>query len=643
MKNESAVRSISESPDMLVKNTAQEKAEISISKQTSLLYEIDEALTRLQVGAYTVFFAIKVRIPEVLQRLKASTDEQKRLLAKESATRVQEKTNFVVGGYRLMRKLMFSTRHCRETQLKLLANILRENADTEYGKKHKFSKVDTLADFRNAVPINTYNDLERYIERHLKGEADVLMPGTPCYYATTSGSTGKSKFIPVTKKMEASSHEGSARLWSFSLYNNVPAAFAGSWVIIVSPAVEGYAPDGTPFGSISGQYIKNLSENIRKKYVVPYEVYEIKDYEARYYSILLLSMADDNVTLLSSTNPSTLSLLAKKGNEHSKRLLKDIRQGTLDPDLHIEPEIRTLVESRLRPDPQRADKLLRCMQNDPDGELKPVHYWPKLEAVACWTGGNSKVFLDKMKHWYGEVRLKDLGFLASEIRGSIPLTTESSEGVLTIDENFFEFVEAEKFNSGNHDYLLADELEVGKRYYLYFTNNAGLYRYDINDIVEVKGFVNGTPTIDFIQKGKGVTNITGEKIYEQQVLLAVQKAEEKHRIKLAFFQVQARVELSRYDLFCEFETDSLNKAKKLAFLQEVETQLQLLNLEYKTKRKSLRLDAMQLHVLAENSFETFKKFRVKQGVREAQLKTVPLSADFSLTESLKVVDVITIS
>ena len=190
---------------------------------------------------------------------------------------------------------------------------------------------------------------------------------------------------------------------------------------------------------------------------------------------------------------------------------------------------------------------------------------------------------------------------------------------------------------------MADELEVGKRYYLYFTNNAGLYRYDINDIVEVKGFVNGTPTIDFIQKGKGVTNITGEKIYEQQVLLAVQKAEEKHRIKLAFFQVQARVELSRYDLFCEFETDSLNKAKKLAFLQEVETQLQLLNLEYKTKRKSLRLDAMQLHVLAENSFETFKKFRVKQGVREAQLKTVPLSADFSLTESLKVVDVITIS
>ena len=58
------------------------------------------------------------------------------------------------------------------------------------------------------------------------------------------------------------------------------------------------------------------------------------------------------------------------------------------------------------------------------------------------------------------------------------------------------------------------------------STQTGLYRYFMNDIVRVTGKFHETPTIQFVQKGKGVTNITGEKLYESQVIQAVLSAED---------------------------------------------------------------------------------------------------------------------
>ncbi|TMN46198.1 GH3 auxin-responsive promoter family protein, partial [Pseudoalteromonas piscicida] len=107
----------------------------------------------------------------------------------------------------------------------------------------------------------------------------------------------------------------------------------------------------------------------------------------------------------------------------------------------------------------------------------------------------------------------DLGYLASEIRGSVPLDLNRGDGVLTIEDNFFEFIRTDEIDNANPKTYLADEIELGSQYYLFFTNKAGLYRYNINDIVQVTGFVGNTPKFVFVQKGKGITNITGEKIY----------------------------------------------------------------------------------------------------------------------------------
>src|SRR4029450_7237201 len=83
---------------------------------------------------------------------------------------------------------------------------------------------------------------------------------------------------------------------------------------------------------------------------------------------------------------------------------------------------------------------------------------------------------------------------------------------------------AEDRKPEGRELLRVEQLQVGQRYFVYVTNASGLYRYEMNDIVEVAGYHGRTPLLRFIQKGKGVVSFTGEKLYEVQVITSVDKA-----------------------------------------------------------------------------------------------------------------------
>lgn len=544
-----------------------------------------------------------------------------------------------VTGEKLSTRFQFKMQHCRERQLLLLKDILEENKDTEFGKKHQFSDIKTVDEFRNKVAVNTYDSLEDYVTRQTKGESDVLVKGQPVSYATTSGTTGTPKYIPITKRAQLESHQNISRIFSHSILTECPEAFDGTILTIVSPAEEGKTPDGTIFGSTSGQLILSMNKVVQDKYTIPYDVLTLENYEARNYCIILLGIHNP-VSMLSTANPSTLSLLAKQGNQWKDQLIEDTEKGLLSPDLDIPTSIRDQIQERLSSNPELADKLRLAIYKDPENKLRPKHYWPNLNLITCWTGGNSNVFIREMKDWYGEVKIRDLGYLASEIRGSIPLSCEDSSGVLTIGENFFEFVKVTDIDQSHPHFYLADELEVGERYYIFFTTKAGLYRYNINDIIEVTGYYHSTPKIIFVQKGKGVTNITGEKLYEQQLLNAVTQSEKICEITTKFFVCQANAKKSRYDFYVEFEDKSLSDEDKHNFISEIENQLVVTNLEYATKLKSLRLRPITLFELGNDSFEAFKNWRVANGIREAQFKITPLVSDDSFLDPLTVIHVI---
>jgi len=514
----------------------------------------------------------------------------------------------------------------RGSQIKLLKKILDRNADTEFGKKYGFKDIKTFEDFQNKLPIFEYEDLRPYIERHCKGESNVLIKEKPFLYATTSGTTGKPKYLPITKTTAKNGHTAVSRIWLYNYSMNAKNMFSGRILAIVSPAVEGYVEDGTAFGSTSGHMYKSIPQIIRKKYVIPSFIMGVADYTAKYYAILLLGLRERNITYLSSANPSTIYLLCQKMNEWKDLLISDIEHGTISDSINLQKEEREELLQYHEADPDRANELRKLY--DTYKILRPSEIWPNLRTIGCWTGGNAGNFIKSMKSYFtDDTQIRDIGYLASELRGSIPIYPGDTSGILTIQENFFEFAEVEAWNNGVKDQLkMVHQLEVGKSYYLFMTNNSGLYRYNMNDIIKVTGYFLTTPMIVFLQKGKGVCNITGEKLYESQIMEAVEKTKEEMNLPLVFYFLYANVEQKCYEMIAEFskEIDAENEEK---LLLSIETKLKKINIEYKAKRDSLRLGAIVLKKISSGSFNNYKARKVKEGQREGQFKMVILSSD----------------
>jgi phenylacetate-coenzyme A ligase PaaK-like adenylate-forming protein len=87
--------------------------------------------------------------------------------------------------------------NCQE---KLMHEFTATAKNTLFGKDHFFSAIKTYDDFKQHVPLRNYEELLPYIEKIKSGETDVLWKGRPVYFGKTSGTTSKTKFIPVTKE-----------------------------------------------------------------------------------------------------------------------------------------------------------------------------------------------------------------------------------------------------------------------------------------------------------------------------------------------------------------------------------------------------------------------------------------------------------
>ncbi|MGB2601270.1 MAG: GH3 auxin-responsive promoter family protein [Candidatus Omnitrophota bacterium] len=536
--------------------------------------------------------------------------------------------------------LMFeeTTKDPMKSQEKVLFEYLKRNKHTEYGGRHNFAGIKSIEDYRKNVPLNDYLSLEQYIEKMKKGEDNILTVDKPILFGTTSGTTGRQKYIPVTEYSRVKKID-LMDLWVYYISKDHPDIFDGKILAIVSPEVEGYTESGVAYGAESGHGYRNMTDVVKSLYVLPYEVLDIKDYDSKYYCILRLALME-KVTTIASMNPSTIVLLCQKLNELKDDLIKDIDNGTLKEDLKISSELRAMLEERLEPAPERAVelRLIFCEKK----ELLPKEVWPKIQLIECWKGGTVGVYLKEFPKYFGEVPIRDFGYLASELRGSVPITDEGAGGILAINSNFYEFIPKEDMGKREKRVLLCDQLKEGEEYFIIITTPAGLYRYNIDDIVRVTGFFNKTPVIEFVQKGLNVTSVTGEKLYESQVCEAVHKAVDHLDVPIKFFTacVQSGSPFC-YQFLVEFMQNPPSQ-KKEEFIKFVDEELCRLNCEYETKRKSQRLSHPVLKVVKNGEFDKYRKKRVDEGAHDGQFKICELTCSMDFHEHFDIEEHMTI-
>ena len=95
----------------------------------------------------------------------------------------------------------FFKNHPIETQKETLTQLIEQASNTEWGKKYDFKSIRTLSEFKDRLPVQTYEDIEPYINRLRNGEQNIFWPSEIKWFAKSSGTTNsKSKFIPVSKE-----------------------------------------------------------------------------------------------------------------------------------------------------------------------------------------------------------------------------------------------------------------------------------------------------------------------------------------------------------------------------------------------------------------------------------------------------------
>src|SRR5262249_4122951 len=148
--------------------------------------------------------------------------------------------------------------------------------------------------------------------------------------------------------------------------------------------------------------------------------------------------------------------LGEKLAEHADELIEDVRKGTVNPDYLPEGTPPELTEG-LEPNPRRAEELESLRRSS--GTLIPIEVWPNLQLLSCWKGGTTPLYLRKLPELYGDTPTRDLGYMASEGRGSTPLANSGAAGVLNVTSHFYEFLPEADRDNPDATFLTCDQLE----------------------------------------------------------------------------------------------------------------------------------------------------------------------------------------
>ena len=153
------------------------------------------------------------------------------------------------------------TDHAGELQEGVLRRLIRMASNTEWGKKYDYASIRTYEDFKNRLPIQTYEEIKPYVTRLRAGEQNLLWPSTIRWFAKSSGTTNdKSKFLPVSKESLQDTHyQGGKDAVAIYLGQNPESRFFSGKGLILGGS---HSPNLNSNHSLVGDLSAILIENI---------------------------------------------------------------------------------------------------------------------------------------------------------------------------------------------------------------------------------------------------------------------------------------------------------------------------------------------------------------------------------------------
>lgn len=510
----------------------------------------------------------------------------------------------------------------RKTQVKILLEILKTNKNTEYLKNFETesqilnieNEKELIEKFQNKIPVVNYEGIKEFVEKEKSGENNVLLSDKIKLFELTSGSTSDVKYIPYTEKFLKSYMNG-VFAWIYNLYQNNKRLFLGSSYWSVSPILKreavtsggirvGIEDDTSYFDKVSAFFLNKL-------FTVPKEIKNIQNMEDFLLITAVFLLLSENLAMISVWSPSFLMILLDFIEKNHKVICQIVKSEDLGTEFFADKNLENkkyfqIIQKKYRKlwkknrskflinyfekyeknILSKNDKIqnLEITEKNNENEIIAenknletksgnkivenfVDYsviWEKLSLVSCWADSDSYEIFIKLKEKLNpnkknmNLKFQGKGLMSTECIVSFPLENVKNGSVAAYNSFFYEFIQVSDDELENRSPKLLDELELGERYCVVVTTNAGLYRYNTNDIVEITGFYHKIPIVKFIGRINNFSDIVGEKLknsfVEKQVLTTLEENNIKGKF-LLFAPVRNETEEIFYTLFLEIKKD----------------------------------------------------------------------------------------
>jgi hypothetical protein len=487
-------------------------------------------------------------------------------------------------------------------QQKILRELLTAMSHCAFGKEHNLTGDLSYEEFKNRVPLRTYEDFAPYVERMKKGEANILWPGQCQYYAISSGTTaGRTKYLPITPAMLA--HFRATGLDSLFFYTSRVGRedlFRGKHLFLGGSTTLFPIEESKPFvayaGDLSGITALNLpkwAENFL--YEPGIEIAQMSDWPTK---------------------------------------IKAITQRTWNRDIRMVGGIPSWM--LILAEGFRADAAAR---GQPITHLQQL--WPKLE---CLIHGGVPIgpYVNELRAAYGptihfhEVYPASEAFIAAQ-----DIEPEAGLRLLTDAGVFYEFLPLSEFDetkltcSGGKTVSI-ENVETGIDYVIILTTPAGLCRYVIGDVVRFQSV--HPPRLIYVGRTKLQLSAFGEHVIEKELTDALTTVCARHDWTIVNFHVapmfvdsQSGQKRGRHEWWVELKTHTIETPTGPLLAPELDAELMRLNDDYEAKRKGGGLEPPVVRLVMPGVFEEWMRKRGKWG---GQNKTPRCRSDRELADEL---------
>jgi len=503
---------------------------------------------------------------------------------------------------------------------KTLSQILALNGKTAFGRDHGLDGPGARQVFEN-LPATTYADYVSYIERIAAGEQNVLTAEPVVYFATTSGTTGPPKMIPVTRRRMRLALAGIATSMGLALRAGLLKSMRGPFMQIMTDHVSGVTASGVPTGAVTTGGFKRLGNFADVILSSPSDVTRVDDQAAARYLHLLFGLGEQQLWTIAAFFPATMLFTMRDLHEHAEDLLRDLADGTISPALGLSLEARSRLQPRLRPARDRARALQALLEQ---GRFTAAEIWPKVGAILTTTGGAFHFYADQLRPFLGDVPIFSPLYIASEGTFGFGFSADRPHYLLLPALAYIEFLPVEEMDDPQARPIPAWTAEPGQSYEVVITTWDGFVRYRLHDIVRVVEFHGQTPVIEFIERRGQVIDILGEKTAEHHVVEAIAAASHAIDEPLVDYIVAPDTEATpaRYVLAIEeWHGGGENSQKARDFVREVDAALRKIAADYAEECELGTLGPMALVLLRAGAFERLRDKGIAAGGPASQIKT----------------------